>query len=249
MASLDLSDWLLVIPARLESSRLPRKMIQDLCGKPLIIRVYENLRNFFGKDLRILVATDSEELGSICSRYEVPFNSTSASHKSGTDRCHEVAAFQKKTYILNVQGDEPFLNPEDLIGIFNSSKKLDEGKILTLAYPSKNKEDFHDPSVVKLLAKGKEAFSFKRLHEEGNPLDFYHHLGVYAYHQKTLAHFCSLPEGYLEKKLRLEQMRALENGIKIDFLEARSASFGIDTLEDLLRARELYPLRKKVISL
>lgn len=150
MNHLDLAPWLLVIPARFDSSRLPYKMKQDLCGKPLIIRVYENLRDFFGDKLKILVATDAQELSEICAFHKVPFFLTSSSHKSGTDRCYEVACAHDRPYILNVQGDEPFLNPRDLVEILQASSKLEEGQILTLAYRSHSEEDFHKLSVVKL---------------------------------------------------------------------------------------------------
>ena len=249
MDHLDLAPWLLVIPARFNSSRLPYKMKQDLCGKPLIIRVYENLRDFFGDKLKILVATDAQELSEICRFHKVPVFLTSSSHKSGTDRCYEVARAHDRPYILNVQGDEPFLNPKDLVGILQASNKLEEGQILTLAYRSHSEEDFHKLSVVKLIPKGEEALTFARSDPEGNPRDFYHHLGVYAYHKDTLKKFCSLAESPLEQQLRLEQMRALENGLTVSFVEAKTGSFGIDTEEDLIRARNLFPLRKKEESL
>ena len=248
MSKFDLSDWLLVIPARLDSTRLPLKMTQDLCGKPLVVRVYENLASLVKYGLSLVVATDSEEIKFICSFYQIPSVLTSSSHKSGTDRCYEAAQIFEKPYVLNVQGDEPFLNQEDLMTLFQKEDLLREGEILTLAKKNSDQMDLNSDSVVKLIPDGSLVSSFCRSLEDWKEKFFWQHLGVYAYHFDTLKIFCSLAQDEKEKSLRLEQMRALANGIKIRFFEAQKASLGIDTKEDLIKAREIFSSRERLMK-
>ena len=123
------SDWLIVIPARLKSTRLPEKPLQDLAGKPLIVRVYERLKPLVALGAEIVVATDSEKVQEVCSNANVPCTLTSESHESGTDRVFEVSQAKPQEYILNVQGDEPFVNIQDLERLAQrmASKKLEMG--------------------------------------------------------------------------------------------------------------------------
>lgn len=244
-----LRKWLIVIPARLASTRLPQKATLDLCGKPMIIRVYENLDPLNRKGVSIIVATDSPKVVALCNLYAIPSFLTKQNHISGTDRCYEVACSFNYEYILNVQGDEPFIDCDDLLSLIENTNRLDRGCILTLAYRSRSKKDFRDPSVVKVLSKKKEAISFFRtgMPQKECPF-FYHHLGVYAYRKETLESFCSLKRSPLELELKLEQMRAVENGLKIMLLDAKRKSFGIDTKEDLVKARKIYSLRKSIVE-
>lgn len=237
-------EWLVVIPARLHSTRLPKKMILDLCGKPLIVRVWENLKPLVKEGMRVVVGTDAEEIQKLCKRFSIPSFLCQKEHQSGTDRCFEVSEHFKANYVINVQGDEPFLSYEDLLALIEQKKYLDQGSILTLALRSSSLSSYKDPSVVKLLSEGTKAVGFQRSSSQGFSSFFYHHQGVYAYHRETLSRFCSLPQSPMEKALKLEQMRALENDISIYFVTAREASFGIDTQEDLFRARDIYLSRE-----
>jgi len=111
----DRSKWLIVIPARLRSERLPQKPLADLAGKPLIIRVFENLKPLAATGARIIVAVDHKDTAKVCEQFNVPFMMTKDTHPSGTDRCHEVAnANPDRPFVLNVQGDEPFVSLDDL---------------------------------------------------------------------------------------------------------------------------------------
>ena len=236
--------WLIVIPARLHSTRLPLKMTLDLCGKPLVVRVYENLKFLEAEGFSIIVATDSKEIVQVCDIFNVPSFLSQEVHKSGTDRCYEVARVLNYPYIINVQGDEPFFYGRELLKIIQKKDLLDKGSILTFALRSFNPSDRKDLSVVKLVAHGSKAKNFLRDNTQDPSPFFYHHQGVYAYHIDTLAKFCSYSQSTLEKALGLEQMRALENGVEIYFIETKHSSLGIDTKEDLIKARDIFSLRE-----
>ena len=129
-----MKDWLIVIPARLESTRLPQKPLQDLAGKPLIIRVYENLEELRQMGARTIVATDSEKVITECEKHNAEVMITSVDHQSGTDRCWEVASTLDKSFILNVQGDEPFVDVKSLQNLCMRFKESHWADMGTLVY-------------------------------------------------------------------------------------------------------------------
>lgn len=231
---------MVVIPARLGSSRLARKPLQDLCGKPLIVRVYENLKPLVEEGAKVIVATDSHEVQSVCHEYEVPCEITAADHESGTDRCNEVAKRNPSyKYVMNVQGDEPFVKISDLRGLAKGLAARANLEMATLYEVVQDENLFQDPNVVKVVKDhGSYALYFSRAGvpfsrdlKERRP--FNRHVGIYAFTSKGLSRFCRCEKSYLEKMEKLEQLRALEQGIKILLIQAEHASFGIDTLEDL----------------
>lgn len=236
------NQWLIVIPARMHSTRLPRKPLADLGGLPMIVRVYQRLESFARKGATLVVATDDDAILQICQKHEVPVRMTGQAHKSGTDRCAEVARNFQQAFILNVQGDEPFVDLADLEGLLAKMEK-DGDPMGTLVYRNHHLADYHNANCVKAVMndQGKALyFSRSPLPYYREPEDFeafWQHIGVYAFTKKGLLEFCSLPQHPLERAESLEQLRALGHGLSIAMTEAKSPSLGIDTPQDLEAAR------------
>ena len=238
------NNWLIVVPARLKSSRLPEKMLADLCGKPLIIRVFERLRPLKERGATILVATDNEKIEQVCRSHSVPVKLTDKNHQSGTDRCAEVAKNYKKEYVMNVQGDEPFVNVEELENLAHTMEQ-NSSQMGTIIYKNKNEKSFLSENTVKVVVnKAQEALYFSRApipFKRNHDFDwFWQHQGIYAFQTNTLFKFCDLPMSELEKYEKLEQLRAIEHKINIKLVESKHPSVGIDTADDLKEARKYY---------
>ncbi len=241
--------WLVIIPARLKSERLPRKPLVDLAGKPLIVRVYENLSPLKAKGAKIVVAVDHSDTVKTCETHSIPFVMTAEDLASGTDRCNAAAqSFNEAEFILNVQGDEPFINTEDLMRLMENMQQT-AAPLGTLGYRNNDWSQFIDPNVVKIvMSDDGTAIYFSRapvpfdreVSRQGTQtVTFWQHLGVYAYQRSALRDFCKLNPSILEQTEKLEQLRAVSAGWKIKVIEARSKSLGIDTAEDLHQARKL----------
>jgi 3-deoxy-manno-octulosonate cytidylyltransferase (CMP-KDO synthetase) len=233
-----------VIPARLGSTRLPNKPLQLLAGEPLITRVIERVLDHGLVD-QVVVATDAEKVAGVAERSGVRAVLTSAAHPTGTDRVAEVAQraeFAGFDTIVNIQGDEPFLSREALAGALDRLQQGDE--IGTAATPLEP-ELADDPSRVKVVtdARGR-ALYFSRaripaLREPGDPTDglYWQHLGIYACTRAALARWVALPPSEAEQAERLEQLRALHNGMSIGVARLREPALpGVDTADDLRRA-------------
>lgn len=234
-------DWLIVVPARLASTRLPRKPLQPLGDRPLIVAVAENLRPLVAKGATVIVATDSHEVLSICEKHQIHAVMTASHHQSGSDRIAEVALHAPQPYILNVQGDEPFVSLADLetlIQAFNQKKDLGYA---TLVYRNENLHDFIDANVVKAVRDfsgyalyfSRAPIPYTRNPHPGSKDSFWQHIGVYAFKRETLLTYAALKPSPLELSESLEQLRALENRIPIYLAQAQNQSVGIDTPEDL----------------
>ncbi len=243
---IDWKQWLVVVPARLQSTRLPQKPLADLAGRPLVVRVYDRLRPWVEQGAEVVVATDDQSVMDACHKFEVPSLMTRKDHQSGTDRCAEIAQDQRHSFILNVQGDEPFLNLDDLEGLLRKMTK-EQGQMGTLVHKNMRAEDFANPNCVKaVFDEVGRALYFSR-----SPIPyprppqqfsyFWQHVGVYAFARETLLQFCRYPQHHLEKTESLEQLRALGYGIPILISEAKHPSIGIDTPEDLEAARAKFP--------
>lgn len=243
-------DFLGIIPARYASTRFPGKPLADLGGKPLIQRVYENAAREIGN---LVVATDHEGILEAVKKFGGRAMMTSARHPSGTDRCNEVVsvlAASGETFdvILNIQGDEPFIDPaylQELKGMFRNP----ETGIATLACPVSDPGDLQDPNVVKLVCDAdgiilyfsRQAIPFQRDNPEARWLlkyPYLRHFGVYAYRPGILSKIAALDPSPLEIAESLEQLRWLENGFRIRAGIVKQASPGIDTPEDLELARK-----------
>ncbi|MGA7685669.1 MAG: 3-deoxy-manno-octulosonate cytidylyltransferase [Terriglobales bacterium] len=236
-----------VIPARLASTRLPRKMLREIAGVPLLAWVYRGVRRSpLLED--VIVATDSQEIRLFCEQQQFHVRMTSPAHRSGTERVHEVAGAVSADVYLNVQGDEPLTRPEhieSLIAVMTMSGA--NPQVGTLKTPAAE-VDINNPSAVKVVTDSTgRALYFSRatipFDRDGLRPPYYKHLGFYAYRKAVLDRFVAWPESSLERSERLEQLRFLENGIPIYVAETSFDTVGVDTEEDLRRVEEI--LRKR----
>jgi 3-deoxy-manno-octulosonate cytidylyltransferase (CMP-KDO synthetase) len=234
-----------VIPARLASTRLPRKMLREVAGKPLIGIVYEAVRSS-PLLADVIVATDSDEIMSVCRTHGWNAQMTSPSHRSGTERVHEVSDRESADVYINVQGDEPLVRSEQL-AVLLAVMKNPEAHVGTVMTPCVA-VDIPNPNAVKVVTDlSGRALYFSRAtipHDrDGTSPRYFKHLGLYAYRKTALDKFVTLPESSLEKSERLEQLRFLENGIPIYVGETPYDSVGVDTEEDLGRVIEILKKR------
>ncbi len=243
------TDWMkaiAVIPARLASTRLPRKMLREIAGQLLIARVYEGVRSSPLLD-DVIVATDSEEIMQVCRHRGWNARMTSPAHRSGTERVHEISETVAAEVYVNVQGDEAMTRAEHIAALLEVMKdpNVQVGTLKTPASP----EDVNNPHAVKVVtdATGK-ALYFSRatipFDRDGSSPNYFKHLGFYAYRKAALDRFCALPESSLERSERLEQLRFLENGISIHVAETPYDTIGVDTEEDVRRAADMLGHRK-----
>jgi len=236
-----------VIPARWASSRLPGKPLEDLGGRPLIVRVLESVEACSRLD-RVLVATDDERIARAVREAGGEAMMTSPDHRSGTDRAAEVAGRTEADWVVNVQGDEPFLGPEALDVLLDARDR--EGgadEVGTLYEPIGSAAEWADPSVVKAVASpGGRALYFSRApipawmpgREGGKPWEgAWRHVGVYSCSREVLGRWAATPPTPLEMREGLEQLRLMETDITIRLLESPCRTLGVDTEEDLEEAR------------
>ena len=238
---------LAVIPARIASTRLPRKMLREIAGNPLIVTVYESVRACPQLN-DVVVATDSDEIMRVCRKHGCQVQMTSTSHRSGTERVHEVSNLISADVYLNVQGDEPLTRPEHVSALIElmSDPTIAVGTLKT----SVTEDNIKNPNVVKIVtdASGKalyfsrSAVPYDRDGKGGIP--YFKHLGFYAYRKSALDRFVALSESLLERSEKLEQLRFLENGIAIHVKETPYDTVGVDTEDDLRNAEEILRSRR-----
>ena len=230
-----------VIPARLGSTRLPRKMLREINRRPLVLWVYDAVRKCTRLS-DVILATDSEEILQACTKHGCNVRMTSDQHRSGTERVHEVSQSITAEVYINVQGDEPMVRSEQIDTIIDLMTR-NEVQVGTLKTPAKP-EDINNPNAVKVVTDSSgKALYFSRAtiphdRDRTHP-KYFKHLGIYAYRKAALDRFVSLPESSLERAERLEQLRFLENGIPIDAAETPFDSIGVDTEEDFQRVQAL----------
>jgi 3-deoxy-manno-octulosonate cytidylyltransferase (CMP-KDO synthetase) len=230
-----------IIPARLESTRLPRKMLRDIAGQPLLARVYNGVRSS-PLLADVIIATDSDQIMEICTRNGWKAQMTSSAHGSGTERVHEVSDSIAADVYLNVQGDEPLTRPEhiaSLLGVMHNETV----QVGTLKTPAPA-PDIHNPNAVKVVTNATgQALYFSRatipFDRDGTQPAYFKHLGFYAYRKPALDLFVRLRESSLERSERLEQLRFLENGVAIHVAETPYDTVGVDTEEDLRRVEQI----------
>jgi 3-deoxy-manno-octulosonate cytidylyltransferase (CMP-KDO synthetase) len=237
-----------VIPARLGSTRLSRKVLRMIAGRPMVEWVYRAASDS-GLMAPVVIATDSDEVAAVCLERELPVVLTSKDCASGSDRVREVAAQVPAEIYVNIQGDEPTLTPgffPPLLALFDRP----EVQVATLAVRCAA-EDIGNPNAVKVVtaADGK-ALYFSRAtipfdRDASGCGGYRKHLGIYAYRRAALEQFAALPPGWLERVERLEQLRLLENGIEIYVAPAPADTIGVDTEEDLARAEAVLLERRK----
>ena len=245
----------IIIPARLGSTRLPRKVLADIGGKPLLQHVYERASSAESCQ-QIIVATDSDEVFKAVAAFGGKAVMTSAAHASGTDRIAEAAAGIDCDIVVNVQGDEPLIAPSTIEAVIKLLKDNPDAGMGTAAVRITSDEAARDPNVVKAaISEGGYALYFSRspipYHRDlwegpgqataggGGGAGLYKHIGIYSYRKEVLMRLSRLKPTTLEQTERLEQLRALENGIMIAVALVESDTPGVDTPEDLERVREI----------
>lgn len=247
-----------VIPARLGSTRLPRKVLRDIAGKPLVRHVWEAARKS-GAD-EVVIATDSEEVLEVCRGFGADASLTESTHNSGTDRANEIARMRQwsaGTLVVNLQGDEPLM-PAALVRQAATLLAEDpEAHIASLCHPLQRLEEWLNPNVVKVVMDRRGyALYFSRApipwRREGGSREAprlpeglaYRHIGLYAYRVSALAEFSQLPPSPLEDCEALEQLRALTHGLRIRMGVVETAPpHGVDTEDDLLAVSALLSQR------
>lgn len=236
---------LILIPARMSSTRLPGKPLADIAGKPMIVHVAEraNKANLG----RVVVATDHEEVANAVKAHGMEAVMTRPDHQSGSDRIYEALTLldpdNRFDVIVNVQGDLPTIASHEIAAALEPLENP-ETDIATLGAEISVEEEKVNPNVVKIVGSpiGKtrlRALYFTRATAPYGKGPLYHHIGLYAYKRKALERFVSLQPSYLEKRESLEQLRALEAGMRIDAEIIETVPLGVDTIEDLEHAREM----------
>lgn len=242
---------LCVIPARYASTRLPGKPLADICGKPMIVRVYE--RAVQAKLMNaVVVATDDERVKAAVESHGGKALMTRADHATGTDRLTEVvtaAPYEVYDLIINVQGDEPLIEPELIDSLAREFEKDEELMMATVKTAITDEDEQKNPNNVKVVTdKNGYALYFSRSllpyprYRKGVPV--YKHIGIYAYRRDFLLKYAAMAPTALEETEALEQLRALENGCRIKVIETSRRFVGVDTPEDLAKVNEIYSTMK-----
>ncbi len=235
-----------IIPARYASTRLPGKPLVSLAGKPMIQRVYEQARLAARVD-SVLVATDDERIVKAVEKFGGEARMTRSNHRTGTERVAEVAAHEEGEVFVNVQGDEPLLNPASVDAAVASLLEEPAAAISTLATSIKIPAEIMDPNVVKtVLDFDGNALYFSRapipwVRDAASKMQVRHlkHLGLYVFQRDALLEYPTLPQGELERIEQLEQLRWLENGWKIRVAEVEHDAVSVDVPEDVARVEKL----------
>ncbi|WP_121626693.1 3-deoxy-manno-octulosonate cytidylyltransferase [Poseidonibacter antarcticus] len=239
---------MIIIPARLNSSRFTNKILVDILGLPMVIRTAKRVESLD----KVVIATDSQEVIDIAKEYGFDAVMTSSEHQSGTDRINEAVNklnLNENEIIVNVQADEPFIEQEVVQAVINRVSKIKENNediMIVSCHKEISSEFADDPNLVKVVVDEKSnAIYFSRAKVPYNR-DHYEnslyngHLGIYGFTKKSLNKFCSLESSKLENIEKLEQLRAIDNGYKIAMVKVESKSFGIDTQEDLDNALSIF---------
>jgi 3-deoxy-manno-octulosonate cytidylyltransferase (CMP-KDO synthetase) len=228
---------LAVIPARLQSTRLPRKVLREIGGVPMVVYVFRRAQGCrLLSDL--LVATDSEEVIEACHAFHVPAVMTSSAHRSGTDRVWEVSRARVADVYVNIQGDEPLVTTGHIESLVRPFLNEPEVQVTTLKIRATPEEVPTRTANKVVTDRHGDALYFSRLpipcdRDERGDVVYWKHIGMYAYRRPVLEVYHSLPPSMLEQAEQLEQLRLLEHGIPIRVLETREATIGVDTEEDL----------------
>ena len=237
---------MIIIPARIGSSRFPNKVLADISGTPMVIRTAQAVASIDN----VAIATDSQEVIDIAKSYNIQAVMTSTQHNSGTDRIFEASEklnLPDDEIIINVQGDEPFIEVKVVQAIFDlTNKNKNNSKIImNSCYKMMNNPEADDPNIVKVVNDDKDiALYFSRAkipYPRDHHFDEYKgHIGIYGFTKKSLETFCKLSPAPLENIEKLEQLRALYHGFDIAMTQVETKSFGIDTPEDLEMALRVF---------
>ncbi len=238
-----------IIPARLESTRLPRKVLLDINGRPMFYRVVERARRA-KKISRVYLATGEEEIVEAATQLRCDVLVTKKVHRSGTGRVAEAARMVDEDIIINVQADEPLISPETIDALVDYITERRDISIATIVKKCDEGERIDDPNIVKVAVDhfgNALYFSRAAIPFGGIPADreaYLKHLGIYAYRRGFLLSFQHLKESHLERSEKLEQLRILANGYKIGVLETSEDSIGVDTREEYEEVKRIYNERR-----
>ncbi len=237
---------MIIIPARLGSTRYPKKVLAHIGEYPMVVATAKAVENID----TVTVATDSQEVADVCSDYGIKTVITSVEHTSGTDRINEAATrlgLGDNEIVINVQADEPFIEGETIRYLRELVEKHgnDENVMICSVYKKITFEEAKDSNLVKVVTDDSRfALYFSRsvipFDRDGRFDEYKGHIGVYGFRRKMLERFCSLPQSMLEQTERLEQLRALSHGFKIAMREVNTKSFGIDTPRDMQKALQKF---------
>jgi 3-deoxy-manno-octulosonate cytidylyltransferase (CMP-KDO synthetase) len=236
-----------VIPARLASTRLPRKALRDIAGRPMVVRVWEAARR--SPHLTdVLVATDSDEIVEACHGHHVPAVLTDPGHASGTDRVWEVAQGRAADVYVNIQGDYPTVTPGHIAALVEPFVRLPDTQVTTLRIRA-TPEEAASPTVNKVVCNADDnALYFSKYpipyDRDGIGVVRYKHIGLYAYRRVALEQFHRLPPSPLERAEALEQLRFLEADIPILAIETTESIIGVDVEEDLREVQAIFAARR-----
>jgi 3-deoxy-manno-octulosonate cytidylyltransferase (CMP-KDO synthetase) len=234
---------MIIIPARLSSSRLPNKVLADINGIPMVIRTAMTAQ----KVDKVVIATDSEEVIKVAKEYNIKAILTDKNHKSGTDRIKEasdILNLKEDELIINLQGDEPFIEKEILEELKTTLEAIKNREfVMASCYKKIDEIEAEDPNIVKVVIdKNSDAIYFSRSkipYNRDNSVHIYKgHIGIYGFNKKSLDEFCEM-SAKIEDIEKLEQLRVIYNGYKIKMIEVQTNSIGIDTIEDLEKARNI----------
>jgi 3-deoxy-manno-octulosonate cytidylyltransferase (CMP-KDO synthetase) len=236
----------IVIPARYGATRLPGKPLVPLAGQPMIQRVYERAK-LATRAARVIVATDDDRILKAVESFGGDARMTRRDHRTGTERVAEVAAHEKGDVFVNVQGDEPLLDPAAVDSAIDALLEEPAASIATVATPIKSPADIMDPNVVKtVLDFDNNGLYFSRapipwVRDSASKMQVRHlkHLGLYVFQRDALLEYPTLPQGELERIEQLEQLRWLENGWKIRVAEVEHDAVSVDVPEDVARVEKL----------
>ena len=237
---------MIIIPARLNSSRFENKILVDIMGLPMVIRTAKRVESLDD----VVIATDSQEVIDLALEYNIKAVMTSSKHQSGTDRINEAVNLLNLSddeVVINVQADEPFIESEVVQSVIDKVKELkNDDFTMVSCFKEINSEMADDPNHVKVVCdENNNAIYFSRSkvpyhRDHYNHTKYKGHLGIYGFTKKSLNYFCSLESAILEETEKLEQLRAISNGENIHMVKVESKSFGIDTKEDLENALKIF---------
>jgi 3-deoxy-manno-octulosonate cytidylyltransferase (CMP-KDO synthetase) len=239
---------MIIIPARIGSSRFPNKVLADIAGMPMVIRTAKAVEDID----KVVIATDAKEVVDIAKAYGIEAVLTSTDHQSGTDRIYEAARLlelKENEIIINVQGDEPFIETDVVQAVYDLTVKnaANEKILMNSCYKEISNPEADDPNIVKVVTDENDlALYFSRAkipYPRDHHFDAYQgHLGIYGFTLKALKRFCLLKRSPLEEIEKLEQLRTLYHGYEVAMIKVKTESFGIDTPEDLEKALKHHTL-------
>ena len=238
-----------LIPARLNSTRLEKKLIKNLDGIPIIVRTYQNICSTKLFD-EVVVVTDSDEIINVLKEFDIKFLKSKEDHNTGTDRIAEFSNKFKSDIIINVQGDEPFVLKEDLSKIINTFKNDIENKINVISLMTRliSPDEINNPNNVKVVVdKNNNALMFSRsiipYKRVENNVNYFKHIGIYAFRNSFLNKFKKFKQTNLELTEMIEALRIIEHGYNIHMIEIDHEQISIDTIDDFNKAKSM--LNKK----